>query len=64
MILDNPVFLEAIDEHTYQWTEVLMASEVGGLTAGQAHAMLVGARSLITVLQGYVDAAKLAEKHK
>lgn len=64
LILDNPVFKEAMLRHKERWVEYIMACSIGDLTAAHGHAMLVGGKSFVDEFQSMIDDAKFEGKSR
>ena len=62
-ILSNPVFRAAMDEIHSRAVGILVASDVGSLTATQAHAMLRAVNELMTQLKQFRTDADMRKKY-
>ena len=62
VLLNNPVFISAIDDVYSRATGILLNADVGSLTASTAHATMKAVREIQSQLQQYIDDRKMRHK--
>jgi len=62
-ILDNSVFVEALDEVYSQALGTLLNADVGSLTASTAHATMKAVRSIRSQLEQFITDKKMRVKY-
>lgn len=62
MILNHPVFQEAMDAVYSRAEGILLTADIGGLTASSAHAIMKAVKDIRSQLQSYITDDKLSRK--
>jgi len=65
VLLQNPVFISALDEVYSRAVGTLLSADVGSLTASTAHATMKAIRDIRSQLEQYISDRKMRQKfHK
>lgn len=63
MILNHPVFQEAMDAVYSRAEGILLTTDIGGLTASSAHAIMKAVKEIQNQLQAFIIDDKLSKKY-